>query len=404
MPAPSTLRRTPLHPLHLQHGARIVPFAGYEMPLNYPDGILAEHRHTRRFAGLFDVSHLGRIIVFNDNGRDRHDHSAAASLESLIPSDILSLPVGRQKYGLLTTPEGGILDDLMIQNLGDRFELVVNAACKRGDFEHLQRHIGDAHRLEFCENTATLALQGPASAAVMAAIGEDLGDMAFMDVRELSIDGVACVISRSGYTGEDGFELSLPADAAEGLARRLLAHPAVQLVGLGARDSLRLEAGLCLYGQDITTATTPSEAGLHWAISPARRLAGERPGGFPGAHIILPQLSGMPENVSRLRVGLLPQGGVPIRRGAPLLDGGGEAVGEVTSGGFGPSLGRPLALGYVKREHAAVGSDLQALVRRKLLPVSVAGLPFVAANFYRRLRVGVAGAVTNSTTVPRGGT
>ena len=380
-----------MHPLHLEHGAKIVPFAGYEMPVNYPDGIIAEHLHTRRFAGLFDVSHMGQIHIRGGSGDD-----TAAALESLIPADILSLPPGRQKYGLLTNPEGGILDDLMVQNLGDKFALVVNAACKQQDFDHLQRHLGGSHQpalqLDFLSDLALLALQGPASAAVLADLGHDLADMKFMDVRELTIDGIACTVSRSGYTGEDGFELSMPANQAAQLARRLLANPSVKPIGLGARDSLRLEAGLCLYGHDITPTTTPIEAGLNWAISPARRASGARAGGFPGADKILPQMpaKNSPKNstinstgITRLRVGLIPGGRAPVREGAALLDADGNPVGSVTSGGFSPSLSHPISMGYVKLQHAAAGTELQAEVRNKHLPITVAPLPFVAANFYR---------------------
>ena len=368
----SELKRTPLYPLHLEHGAKIVPFAGYEMPVNYADGIIKEHLHTRQFAGLFDVSHMGQISIRGEN--------TAAALESLIPVDILSLPAGRQKYGLLTNPEGGIIDDLMIQNLGDRFALVVNAACKHQDFAHLRQHLGDTQQLEFLENLALIALQGPASAAVMAAMGHDLTDMKFMHVRQLDIDGIACSVSRSGYTGEDGFEMSVPADKAAQLARLLLSDQSVKLIGLGARDSLRLEAGLCLYGHDITTTTTPAEAGLNWAISPVRRLGGERAGGFPGDDRILPEI---PKNISRLRVGLVPDGRAPVREGSILLDADLNPVGEVTSGGFSPSLGHPLSMGYVKLEHAAVATRLNALVRNKHLPMVITRLPFVTANFYR---------------------
>lgn len=342
------------------------------MPVNYPDGIIKEHLHTREFAGLFDVSHMGQVSV---RGAD-----TAAALESLIPADLLSLPAGRQKYGLLTNPEGGIIDDLMVQNLGERFALVVNAACKENDFAHVQKHLAKTQQLALADDLALLALQGPASALVLADLGHDLAEMKFMHVRELDIDGVTCLASRSGYTGEDGFELSMAAGRAAQVARRLLSNPAVKPIGLGARDSLRLEAGLCLYGHDITVATTPVEAGLNWAISPARRSAGERAGGFPGADVILPQ---MPKNISRRRVGLVPEGRAPVREGARLLDADGNPAGEVTSGGFSPSLGHPVSMGYVRLQHAAAGTELQALVRNKPLPVTVTPLPFVATNFYR---------------------
>ncbi len=375
MSDPSTFRHTPLHALHLQHGAKMVPFAGYEMPVNYPDGIIKEHRHTRQFAGLFDVSHMGQIDISGVA-----PEKTAAALEALMPMDILSLPPYRQKYALLTNPEGGIIDDLMVQNLGQRFVLVVNAACKANDFAHLQPHFDGNAQLQ--DDRALLALQGPAAAAVMARCCDDdqLATMQFMHVREWKIDGVTCIASRSGYTGEDGFELSMAAAHAESVARRLLADDTVQLIGLGARDSLRLEAGLCLYGHDITAETTPVEAGLNWALSKERRNDGERAGGFPGADIILPQL---PNNISRRRVGLLPEGRAPVREGADLLDADGNSIGLVTSGGFSPSLGHPVSMGYVTPEHATTGTKLQALVRGKPLPLTVVKLPFVAANFYR---------------------
>ena len=380
----SAPRRTPLFALHQEYGAKMVAFAGYEMPVHYADGIRAEHLHTRAAAGLFDVSHMGQIHV---RGAD-----AAPALETLLPVDLLALPAGRQKYGIFTNAQGGILDDLMVQNRGDHFVLVVNAACKNEDFTHLQQLAGRVE-LEYREDLALLALQGPAAAAALAELsehaaaelGENLRDMKFMEVREIGIAGARCVVSRSGYTGEDGFELSIPAADAERVARRLLAHPQVKPVGLGARDSLRLEAGLCLYGQDITAETTPAEAGLHWAISPARRQGGARARDFPGADIILPQLRNAAggEQVARRRVGLLPQGRAPVRRGAPLLTADENRLGEVTSGGFGPSLARPISMGYVEAGHAAIGTKLFAQVRGKMLPVTIANLPFVPANFYR---------------------
>ena len=386
------MQRTPLHPLHLEHGAKLVPFAGYEMPLNYPDGILAEHLHTREFAGLFDVSHMGQIDIRAKTATTAAAATAtdiALALESLIPADLLSLPAGRQKYALLTNAQGGIIDDAMLQNLGERFVLVVNAACKQQDFDHLRRHLGDATRASFplvmalSDDRALLALQGPAAAAVLAELGHDLDEMKFMAVREMEIAGAACVVARSGYTGEDGFELAMQAADAERVARALLSHPPVKLAGLGARDSLRLEAGLCLYGNDITADTTPAEAGLNWAVSKARRAGGERAGGFPGDHIVLAQAPPNAASVERVRVGLLPGGRAPVRAGAPLLDADSNAVGEVTSGGFAPSLGCPLSMGYVQPQHADVGAELHAEVRNKRLPVTVAALPFVASNFYR---------------------
>lgn len=379
MSTSSTLSRTPLYPLHEKHSAKIVPFAGYEMPVNYPDGILAEHQHTRRSAGLFDVSHMGQIVIRAKNPSES-ENIIATQLESLIPADILSLPLNRQKYGLLTNDQGGILDDLMVQNLGDHFMVVVNAACKQQDFDHLKKHLSDTCELELRQDLALLALQGPASAAAVAKLGHDLADMKFMDVRSLEINGIACTLSRSGYSGEDGFEISVANEQAEPLANLLLADSSVKPVGLGARDSLRLEAGLCLYGQDITTTTTPVEAALNWAISPARRQKGERSGGFPGADIILPQ---MPKNIERIRVGLLPEGRAPIRPSSQLFDAKDNPIGEVTSGGFSPSLGHPISMGYVKLEHATPANQIFASVRGKNLPVSISNMPFVANNFYR---------------------
>lgn len=376
-PASPPLQRTPLHALHVEHGARMVAFADHRMPLNYAGGIIEEHLHTRRLAGLFDVSHMGQIVVRGDPA------ATASALEGLMPSDLLSLAAGRQKYALLTNPQGGIIDDLMVQNLGDRFILVVNAAGRRRDFEYLSRHLPSrACRPEYLEDRALLALQGPEAAAVLAGLGGHsgaLGDFKFMQVRELTLAGADCIVSRSGYTGEDGFELSMPAADAPRLAGRLLADSRVRLIGLGARDSLRLEAGLCLYGHDLTAATTPVEATLNWAVSKARRAAGRRPGGFPGDSIILAQ---MPDHSARVRVGLLPAGRAPVRAEAPLLCGQ-STVGEVTSGGFSPTLQRPIAMGYVAREHAGDGAELHALVRNKRLPVAVTRLPFVAPRFYR---------------------
>lgn len=377
MPTSSTLRRTPLHSLHLQQRAKIVPFAGYEMPLNYSAGIVAEHLHTRSHAGLFDVSHMGQITVRANNPDET---SAAMALESLMPVDILSLSPGRQKYALLTNQQGGIMDDLMIQNLGDRLVLVVNAATKQQDFDYLHQHLSATCQLELRHDLALLALQGPASAAVLAGLGHDLADMKFMEVRALEIDGLDCILSRSGYTGEDGFEISVAVAQAEPLAKLLLADSAVKPIGLGARDSLRLEAGLCLYGHDLTTTTTPSEAALNWAISPARREGGKRSGSFPGADIILPQI---PKNIDRVRVGLVPRGRAPVRPPAELLDADLNPIGEITSGGFSPSLGHPISLGYVQLKHAEIATEVQSVVRGKNLPMVVTKLPFVTANFYR---------------------
>jgi aminomethyltransferase len=367
--------QTPLHDLHLQLGAKMVTFAGYRMPVSYPAGIMAEHRSTRSSAGLFDVSHMGQIEV---RGKD-----CATLLESEFPSDLEKLRPGRQKYTLLLTDEGGIRDDLMAINRGDHFLLVVNAACKAADLEYLGSRLGDRLELSLRDDLALLALQGPEAATVLTSLGADasaLGQMKFLHVADLCLDGQDCVVSRSGYSGEDGFEISVSADAARGLAEAMLAHPAVSPAGLGARDSLRLEAGLCLYGQDLDTETSPVEAGLSWAISPARRAGGERAGGFPGAGRILRQLEA---GCERRLVGLQPEGRAPMRSGTALHDADGQSVGTITSGGFGPSVERPVSMGYVLAEYAENGTRLTGEVRGRHLPVEVAGLPFVTRNYVR---------------------
>ena len=375
------MQRTPLYSLHLAHNAKMTPFAGYEMPVNYRAGIIQEHLHTRRAAGLFDVSHMGQITIRPHKATD-DAQTIATALESLMPSDLINLPAGRQKYGLLTN-DAGIRDDLMTQNFGDYFVLVVNAACKQRDFDYIRAKLAGQCAVTLDNNLALLALQGPQAAAVLQTLCDtDLTAMKFMHARELVLAGVACKVSRSGYTGEDGFEISMHAEHAEQLARALIANEQVEFIGLGARDSLRLEAGLCLYGHDITADTTPVEAGLNWAISPARRPGGERAGGFPGDAIILPQLPPESKNITRKRVGLLPQGRAPVREGAKLLDANQE-IGVVTSGGFAPSLTAPISIGYVDRAYGEIGRELIAQVRNKELPVTVAKLPFVAPNFYR---------------------
>ncbi len=366
------LRRTPLYDLHRGLGAKFAPFAGYDMPVHYPGGILSEHQHTRRAAGLFDVSHMGQLVL---TGAER-----AAALEALMPIDIVGLPPGRQRYGLLTNARGGILDDLMVSNLGDRLFLVVNGACKAADEAHLRAGLAGDCALEALAERALLALQGPAAAAVLARLAPQTARQAFMTTTETEIAGAPCLVSRSGYTGEDGFEISLPADACEAVARRLLAEDEVAPIGLGARDSLRLEAGLCLYGADLDQDTTPVEAALGWALSKARRAAGARPGGYPGDAVILAQLA---EGPPRRRVGLRPDGRAPVRGGAELVDDGGRRVGTVTSGGFGPTVGAPVAMGYVESALANEGRVLNALVRGKPQAVKVTGLPFVAHNYHR---------------------
>ncbi|WP_337158835.1 glycine cleavage system aminomethyltransferase GcvT [Pseudomonas putida] len=369
-----TLQKTPLHALHLELGARMVPFAGYDMPVQYPLGVLKEHLHTREQAGLFDVSHMGQIRL---RGND-----AAKALESLVPVDIIDLPVGMQRYAMFTNEQGGILDDLMVANLGDdELFLVVNAACKDQDLAHLQKHIGTRCQIQpLFEERALLALQGPAAVKVLERLAPEVASMTFMQFRPVTLLGAECYVSRSGYTGEDGYEISVPVADAEALARRLLAEPEVQPIGLGARDSLRLEAGLCLYGHDMNTTTTPVEASLLWAISKVRRADGERAGGFPGAHAIFEQQR---QSVPRRRVGLLPQERTPVREGAQIVDADGQPVGEVCSGGFGPTLGAPVAMGYVETEHAALDTALFAVVRGKQVALKVSKMPFVAQRYYR---------------------
>lgn len=369
-----TLAYTPLHALHQELGARLVPFAGYEMPLHYPAGILKEHLHTRAQAGLFDVSHMGQIVL--------HGAQAAAALETLVPVDILDLPVGQQRYALFTDENGGILDDLMVANLGDqRLLLVVNAACKQQDLEHLQRHLSGRCMIEaLFDSRALLALQGPQAGAVLSRLAPSVAGMTFMQIARVELLGHACFVSRSGYTGEDGFEISVPAAHAEALARRLLDEAEVQPIGLGARDSLRLEAGLCLYGHDMDTQTTPVEASLSWAISKARRPDGARAGGFPGAERIFQQLR---DGVAHKRVGLLPAERIPVREGTRLVDDQEQSIGRITSGGFGPSLGAPVAMGYVESHLAGLGTSVQALVRGKAVAMAVSKMPFVAPRYYR---------------------
>jgi aminomethyltransferase len=367
--------RTPLFDLHVELGAKMVPFAGYAMPVQYPLGVLKEHLHTRAAAGLFDVSHMGQIRVLGAQ--------ADVALESLVSADIVGLARGAQRYALFTNAAGGILDDLMVARIDEGLALVVNAACKAADLAHLRSAIGDRCEVIAREDLALLALQGPHAATVLESLGAHLAEMSFMQVREVQIGGFACLVSRSGYTGEDGFEISVAADDAQALARALLAHVDVQPIGLGARDSLRLEAGLCLYGHDLDEQVTPVEAALRWAIGPARRNAGVRAGGFPGADVVLAQLR---DGVSRCRVGLRPQGRAPVREGAQLLCAAGEIVGHVTSGGFGPSVGHPVAMAYVDSAHAHLGCELNAEVRGRLLPVTVSALPFAAHQYKRAAR------------------
>ncbi len=368
------LRRTPLHALHLELGAKMVPFAGYDMPVQYPTGILAEHLQTRRQAGLFDVSHMGQLRLTARPGSD-----AARALERLVTADIAGLKPGRMRYALFTNERGGILDDLMVTNTGDHLILVVNAARKAADEAHLRARIAGEVEIESLATRALLALQGPAAEDALARLAPDCRRLSFMQSAFWTIEGVNCFVTRSGYTGEDGFEVSLPGDAAEAIARRLLAMPEVRPVGLGARDSLRLEAGLCLYGHDIDETTTPVEAGLAWSIGERRR----REGGFPGAEIVQRQLG---EGAPRRRVGILPEGRQPAREHSEIQDGSGRRIGEVTSGGFGPSLNGPLAMGYVEARFAAPGQPLSLIVRGKALAAKVAPLPFVQTRYKRQPR------------------
>ena len=373
------LKRTPLHHLHIELGARLVPFGGYEMPINFPGGILKEHLHTRKATGLFDVSHMGQFTLHPRSG---HAEDSAHALETLVPVDVLGLSESRQRYALFTNSYGGILDDLIIANRGDHFLLVVNAGYKDADESYLRTSLSQSCIVERWDDRALLALQGPLAESVLVAFSPDIASMRFMDVRTLSILGVDCVVSRSGYTGEDGFEISIPALQAEGLARKLLQDPRVAPIGLGARDSLRLEAGLCLYGSDLDTSTTPVEAGLEWAIQKSRRKAGVREGGFPGAYVIIRQLA---EGSSRRRVGLRSNNRTPVRGGTALYpdEHSQTAVGQVTSGGFGPTIQAPVAMGYVISAESKPGTILFADVRGKRVPVQVSELPFVKLNYKR---------------------
>jgi aminomethyltransferase len=375
------LKHTPLHALHLRLGARMVTFAGYDMPLHYPSGIIEEHLHTRAAAGLFDVSHMGQIALRPRSGRVE---DAAKALETLVPGDVLGLAVGRQRYTLFTNTKGGVLDDLIVSNRRDHLMLVVNAARKTADEAHLQAHLSGSCAIAHLSDRALIAVQGPKAGAVLAVFAPEVHAMAFMDVRTVSLFGEDCIVSRSGYTGEDGFEISVPAGTVGALCEALLRDPAVAAVGLGARDSLRLEAGLCLYGSDLDETTTPVEAALEWTIPRVRRADGGRAGGLPGAEVILGQLA---TGTARRRVGLRPEGRAPVRRGAFLFRTENDTlpVGVVTSGGFGPSLNAPISMGYVPRDAAMPDKRLFADVRGKRLPVTVSELPFVPAH-YNRLR------------------
>jgi aminomethyltransferase len=375
----TALKQTPLHALHLARGGKMVPFAGYDMPVQYAAGVLKEHLHTRAAAGLFDVSHMGQIALRPKSGRVE---DAALALERLVPQDIVAVAAGRQRYAQFTNEDGGLLDDLMVANFGDHLFLVVNAACKAEDEAHLRAHLSDSCIIDSLADRALIALQGPKAESALAKLGADVSTMKFMDAGPRRVAGFDCFVSRSGYTGEDGFEISVPAGNAEALVSQLLDNPDVLPIGLGARDSLRLEAGLCLYGHDIDTATTPVEAALEWSVQKSRRSGGARAGGFPGAAKILAQFDGA---AARRRVGLKAEGRAPVREGALLFVDAtsSEAVGKVTSGGFGPSLNAPVAMGYVPSPLAAVGTTVFAEVRGQRLPLKIAATPFVP-NTYKR--------------------
>ena len=350
----------------------MVPFAGYEMPVQYPEGIKTEHLHTREHAGLFDVSHMGQIVITGEG--------VAQALEALVPVELESLGINKQTYALFTNDQGGILDDLMIARWAeDCFFLVVNAACKEQDLDHLKKHL-PGFEIEYIEGRGLLALQGPAAVNVMAQLAPEVRELVFMTGARATLVGIDCYITRSGYTGEDGFEISVPAESAELLARKLLSFDQVHAVGLGARDSLRLEAGLCLYGHDLDTETTPIQGSLLWSISKSRRADGKKAGGFPGADIIFKEQA---NGAARKRVGLKIEGKAPVREGAELVNVDGIQVGVVTSGGFGPSMNAPVAMGYVATEYAVVGTELNAVVRGKPRPVTVEKMPFVPQRYYR---------------------
>jgi aminomethyltransferase len=373
------LKRTPLHNLHVSLGGKMVPFAGYEMPVQYGPGVLKEHLHTRSSAGLFDVSHMGQIALRAKSGRIE---DAALALERLVPQDIVAVAPGRQRYAQFTNDDGGILDDLMVANFGDYLFLVVNAACKEADEAHLRDRLSDVCSIEPLRERALLALQGPKAESALAKLCTDAPAMRFMDAGPRKVAGFDCFVSRSGYTGEDGFEISVPAEHAEQLAKLLLVNADVLPIGLGARDSLRLEAGLCLYGHDIDTTTTPVEAALEWSIQKSRRTGGTRAGGFPGAEKILAQFA---DGAARRRVGLRPEGRAPVREGAALFADAvsSEPIGAVTSGGFGPTLNAPVAMGYLLTALSAPGTLVFAEVRGQRLALRVAVTPFVP-NTYKR--------------------
>ena len=386
-PASESLLRTPLHDLHVSLGARMVPFAGYSMPVQYPAGLMAEHLHTRAAAGLFDVSHMGQLRLVGED--------AAAAFESLMPVDVIDLPVGKQRYGLLLNDEGGIIDDLMFFKREHEIFVIVNGACKVGDIAHIQQKIGHRCQVTPMPQMALMALQGPFAVTALQRLCLGIEKLVFMTGGTFHIacdsrgphQTIECFVTRSGYTGEDGFEISVHEMQAEALAHALLAQPEVKPVGLGARNSLRLEAGLCLYGNDINATTTPVEAGLNWAMQKVRRAGGARAGGFPGAAKILAQLQASADGgtslLARKRVGLIAQERIPVRDHTELQNTLGQRIGEVTSGLLAPSIDKPVAMGYVDLAYAGLGSTLHAIVRGKPVPMVVSAMPFVANRYFR---------------------
>lgn len=371
-----TLKVTPLHGLHIELGAKMVPFAGYDMPVQYKDGVLAEHLHTREAAGLFDVSHMGQAWI---EGPDFE--TVAKAVEALVPGDILGLAPGAIRYTLLLNDQGGIRDDFMVTRPAEPARanslfVVVNAACKEADFAHVAAHLPKGVTLKIISDRALIALQGPKAVEVFKRFSPEAAEMTFMTARALDVQGVSCLVSRSGYTGEDGYEISVPEKDAVAFAKKLLAEAEVKPIGLGARDSLRLEAGLCLYGHDIDTTTTPVEAALTWVIGKRRREEAN----FPGAKIILGQIA---NGVTRKRVGLLPEGKAPAREGTEIVADG-KVIGTITSGGYGPTVGGPIAMGYVDVAHAKVGADVELMVRGKGRPAKVVAMPFTQKRFHKK--------------------
>ncbi len=369
------LLTTPLNALHIELGARMVPFAGYSMPVQYKSGLMAEHQHTRQAAGLFDVSHMGQLKLI---GAD-----AAAALESLMPVDVQGLAEGKQRYGLLLNDEGGVIDDLMFFNQGnDTWFLIVNGACKLTDIAHIETHIGNRCQIVTLPTQGLLALQGPQAVTALSRLVPGVEKLVFMSGASFAWNGAELFITRSGYTGEDGFEISVPGEHTEALARALLAQPEVKPIGLGARNSLRLEAGLCLYGNDIDSTTTPPEAALNWAIQKVRRSGGERAGGFPGAAKVLAQIDN-PASLTKKRVGLIAKERVPVREPAVLENLDGQHVGHVTSGLLSPTLNQPIALAYVQPEYAQPGTEVFAMVRGKPVAMVVSPTPFLPPRYHR---------------------